>query len=52
MYPRTISSVPSVEPSLTITHLSGVRLCAIIDLRVKSDVLLVASFYSPGMIST
>src|SRR5262249_54032584 len=35
-YLRTISSVPSVEPSLTITHFSGRHVCPITDRIVNS----------------
>src|SRR5262249_39910593 len=35
-YRRTISSVPSVEPSLTTTHLAGWTVCATTDFSVSS----------------
>lgn len=35
-YHGTISSVPSLEPSLTTTHFSGFTLCATIELIVSA----------------
>jgi hypothetical protein len=45
----TISSVPSVEPSLTMTHLSGLTVYAVIDLRVNS---MKAASLRAGVIKT
>ena len=49
MYLVTISSVPSVEPSLTITHLSGRTVCVTTDSIVSS--MNCASFRA-GVIKT
>jgi len=46
-YRLTISSVPSVEPSLTMTHFAGCTVCPTTDLMVSS--MNLASFLAAVM---